>query len=126
MQTHNIPIPATSVQPPPDGFCFQVPSGQNEKLTYQVTAQPGRAQAMLWAMNSDHWSGTFLGVVHKIPLLRRSVQRRWVISSHGDVWNTGVFNMVRSVIDTQHALVNRLPVPTCEQGTFGQELKRKL
>lgn len=115
MQTHNTHILTSSVLPPTGGFCFQVPNEQNQKLTYQVTAKPGRARPMFWAMNSDHWSASFLAVVHKIPLLRRSVQSRWVISSHGDVWNTGVFNMVRSVIDTQSARVNGLRVPQCTQ-----------
>jgi len=49
-------------------------------------------------MNSDHWIAGLEGILHSIPVFRRLILRHWVISSHGDVWNTGVFNMLRAVI----------------------------
>ena len=126
MQTHDIPRPEADppAKPPNEGFCFQVPDDTGKKHTYVVYEKDGKAPSRFWAMNSDHWIASLLGFVHKIPLLRRTIQGQWVISSHGDVWNTGVFNMVRGMAETQIARANGDDdTISCEQNTTGQQPK---
>lgn len=126
MQTHEIPVHEVtpSANAPVEGFCFVVPAKDEPDFTYVVEPKPRRAPYKFWVMNSDHWSASLLGFAHKTHLFHKTVQRRWIISSHGDVWNTGVFNMVRSVIDTQTA---RLKDPSkkvaCVQTIRGQQLR---
>lgn len=120
LQTHKIPtrhrIPDA---PPANGFCFAVPASDTENVYYEVDPKPGKAPARFWAMNSDHWIASLEGMLHSIPILRKLITRHWVISSHGDVWNTGVFNMVRAVIETKQARARGEEV-TCRQRTAGQ------
>ncbi len=56
---------------------------------------------MFWDMNSDHWIASVEGFLHGIPILRKIFARHWVISTHGDVWNAGVFNLLRAVIERE-------------------------
>jgi hypothetical protein len=110
MQTHSIPRkiatpPATHSRPSPadlpqDTFCFAIPITQAQTDYYEVDTKSGKTPAMFWDMNTDHWDASLLEVLHVIPGLRQLTVRHWVISSHGDVWNTGVFNLVHSVITT--------------------------
>lgn len=122
IQTHK--IPRTTEKPtsdvlPANAFCFTVPASETENVYYEVDPKSGRTPAMFWAMNSDHWIASLEGMLHKIPLFRSLIAYRWVISSHGDVWNTGVFNMVRAVIETEQTRALGGPV-TCGQRTEGQ------
>ena len=103
MQTHKIPEPVKECQTDlPEGtFCFAVPASDTLTDHYQVNPKPGKTPAIFWDMNSDHWIASVEGILHSIPILRKLIARHWVISAHGDVWNTGVFNMVRSVLATE-------------------------
>jgi hypothetical protein len=100
LQTHKIPVPVDDCKPSPprSTFCFGVPASKTSINYHRVDPKPGRNPALFWAMNSDHWIASLEGTLHGIPVFRRLIMRHWVISSHGDVWNTGVFNMLRAVI----------------------------
>lgn len=109
MQTHKIPVqtPVPAANAPKEGFCFAVPAKHGPDLTYVVETKPRKTPSIFWIMNSDHWSA--------------AVQGQWIISKHADVWNAGVFNMVRSLIDTQDARINHPSEPVlCQQQTEGQ------
>jgi hypothetical protein len=124
MQTHAIPRPIHTIPTtlPQNAFCFAVPVSESQKVYYEVDPKSDRTPAMFWAMNSDHWIGSLEGTLHSIPGLRNIVRRHWIISSHGDVWNTGVFNMVRAVIEAEQKKVLG-KVVTCAQSTKGQAPK---
>ncbi|HEV2133578.1 MAG TPA: hypothetical protein VGR47_04895 [Terracidiphilus sp.] len=121
MQTHAIPkrIKDPSAALPPNAFCFAVPVSETQTDYYEVDPKSGRTPAMFWAMNSDHWIASLEGMLHSIPFLRKMIMRDWVISSHGDVWNTGVFNLVRAVIETEQTKASGREV-TCSQNVKGQ------
>lgn len=110
MQTHSIPKKiatqlATSrkLSPedvPHDSFCFAIPITQTRTDYYEADPKSSKTPAMFWDMNTDHWDASLLEVLHVIPGLRQLTIAHWVIASHGDVWNTGVFNLVHAVIET--------------------------
>jgi hypothetical protein len=85
----------------PGSFCFEIKGidvASEHPVTYFVDAEKDKLPAVFWAMNSDHWIAVPEAILHKIPFLRRMVNHHWLISSHGDVWNPGVFSLVRGVI----------------------------
>jgi len=103
LQTHKIPKPAEdcSGSHPVDSFCFGIPASASVTNYHRVDPKPGRTPNRFWAMNSDHWIAFLEGILHRIPVFRSLIQRHWVISLHGDVWNTGVFNMLQAIIDRE-------------------------
>jgi hypothetical protein len=126
MQTHNIPKPLKTIPTdiPANGFCFGVPVSQTQITYYEVDPKSAKTPAMFWDMNTDHWVASLEGIVHSIPILRNVVVHHWVISSHGDVWNTGVFNMLRAVIETEQGKASGRNV-SCGQPTARQMLESR-
>jgi hypothetical protein len=115
MQTHSIPRKVAAPEPlTEDAFCFTIPNPPGRQDLYEVKPKSGKKLEMFWDMDTDHWNASLLEVLHAIPGLRQLTIRHWVISSHGDVWNTGVFNMVRAVIETEQKRANGEEV-TCGQ-----------
>lgn len=107
MQTHKIPkkVKACPSNPPTISFCFPVPASSAVTDYLEVDPKGGKTRAMFWDMNSDHWIASIEGFLHSIPVLRKIFARHWVISTHGDVWNAGVFNMLRAVIEKEELKV---------------------
>ena len=127
LQTHSIPRRLNSEQPPGSlsgsAFCFDVPALPQD-IYYRVDPKPARTPAVFWDMNTDHWSASLAGVLHGIPGLRQLIRPNWIISSHGDVWNTGVFNMVRAVVERDRAKLLSQQTP-CKQNVEYQKLRLK-
>ena len=125
MQTHNVPrpIPLNSIPSslPEYVFCFAVPDPQTQtNANYEVDPKSGISRAMFWDMNTDHWIASLEEIVHAIPVFRKTVEHHWIISSHGDVWNTGVFNMVRAVVESGQSNASGNQVTCGDQKTHGQ------
>lgn len=107
MQTHRIPERLTTPCEdsfPKYSFCFSVyqnPDSFQVAATYEVRpkGKENKDPGVFWAMNSDHWIAAVEAMLHSIPLLRRIGKQHWLISSHGDVWNPGVFGLVQGVIE---------------------------
>lgn len=119
MQTHSIPKKVDGTGSLSDyGFCFAIPNSPAPPDIYEVDPKKGEVPAIFWDMNTDHWDASLLEILHVIPGLRQMTIHHWVISSHGDVWNTGVFNMVRAVIETEQAKAAGKAV-TCRQEAEG-------
>lgn len=103
LQTHKIPKPVDECPTnfPPNTFCFGIPESSTSTNYHRVDFKAGKTPAMFWAMNSDHWVASLEGMLHSIPVFRPLIARHWVILSHGDVWNTGVFNLVSAIINRE-------------------------
>jgi len=120
MQTHSIPRKVAAPKPlSENAFCFTIPNPPAQPDLYEVEPKQGSKQSIFWDMNTDHWDASFLEILHVIPGLRQLTIHHWIISSHGDVWNTGVFNMVRAVIETERTRADGKEV-TCGQDTKNQ------
>jgi hypothetical protein len=122
MQTHKIPRRLKTIPNalPKNAFCFAIPLPGAGNDYYEVDPKSGKTRAIFWDMNSDRWIASLEGTLHSIPILRNVFLRHWVISSHGDVWNTGVFNMVRGVIDSEPARAHH-EVVRCGQQTTNKQ-----
>jgi hypothetical protein len=121
MQTHSIPRKVDGSESLPEyAFCFAIPTSPTQNDFYEVDPKKGRVPAIFWDMNTDHWDASLLEILHVIPGLRQMTNRHWVISSHGDVWNTGVFNMVYAVIDSERARADQEQVTCGPQRTNSQ------
>jgi hypothetical protein len=102
IQTHKVPRKVDNCVRQNDGtFCFtvDVPGVGNEN--YEVRPKGERPDSPFWALNTDRWIAAPERILHSIPIFRRMVQNHWLIASHGDVWNPGVFSIIRSVIRTE-------------------------
>ena len=123
MQTHNVPMPLKSIPSslPENAFCFAVPDPQSQRnINYEVDPKRGTVRTMFWDMNTDHWIASLEEILHAIPVFRKTVEHHWIISSHGDVWNTGVFNMVRAIIESEQTKASGNQVICGGQKTHGQ------